>query len=112
MDLAATIAEAKDAQIAQGSATGDEVHGKLGVAVRPLTAAERADNGGKNGLMVEVVTGAAARAGLQPGDVIRAVNGKAVASIGELRSAVRKSGHVALLIERGDGQIYVPIDVG
>jgi len=111
--LDAVVGEAKSTQVAQGPGAGSEAHGKLGVAVRPLTPDERGENGGKAGLLVESVSGPAAQAGLQAGDVILAVNGTAVKSVGELRSAVGKSGHsVAILIQREDAQIYVPVDIG
>ena len=111
--LAVVVGEAKDTQVAQAAGAGAEAHGRLGVAVRPLTPAERDENGGKNGLVVEGVSGPAAQAGIQPGDVILAVNGTAVKSVGELRSALGKSGHsVAILVQREDAQIYVPVDIG
>ena len=63
--------------------------------------------------MVERSTGPAADAGIQPGDVVLSANGSAVTSADELKSAIEKSkGHVALLIQRGDAQIFVPVRVG
>ena len=88
-------------------------HGRLGVAVRPLTADERRENGGKGGLLVEEVSGAAERAGVQPGDLVLALNGTPVHTPDELRDQVRKSGkHIALLIQREDRQLFVPIELG
>jgi hypothetical protein len=40
--------------------------GRLGVAVRPLTKDERGENGSRERLVVEQVSGAAERAGVQP----------------------------------------------
>ena len=66
----------------------------------------------KGGLVVERASGPAADAGIQPGDVVLAANGNPVTSADELKSAVEKSkGHVALLIQRGDAQIFVPVRV-
>ena len=77
--------------------------GKLGLAVRPS----------EEGLVVENVSGAAARAGIRQGDVVTAVNGKPVKSVDELRAAADKAkGSVAVLIKRGDASIFVPIEVG
>ena len=87
--------------------------GKLGLAVRPLSSAERrqADTDGR--LLVEEVDGPAAMAGVEPGDIILAVNGQQIGSVRELRDAVDQSGNtVALLIQRGEAQIYVPVRVG
>ena len=110
--VAVTVGEAEDAQVAEGSRPG-EAQGKLGVAVRPLTAEERKENGGKDGLVVESVAGAAARAGIQRGDVILAVNGTPVKDVGELRRLIDKSGKsIAVLVQREDAQIYVPVNLG
>jgi serine protease Do len=87
--------------------------GKLGLAVRPLTADEQRGASMKGGLVVERASGAAAEAGIQPGDVVLAANGSPVNNADELRSAVEKSkGHIALLIQRGDTRLFVPVRVG
>jgi len=76
--------------------------GKLGLALG------QARNGG--GVVVEDVTGAAARAGVRPGDVVVAVNGTPVDSVDAVRQAAQKSGKsVALLVKRGEQTLFVPI---
>ena len=96
-----------------GNAGPHEEGGKLGLAVRPLTADEQRGGSMKGGLVVERASGAAAEAGIQPGDVVLAANGSPVNSADELRSAVEKSkGHIALLIQRGDTRLFVPVRVG
>jgi serine protease Do len=86
--------------------------GKLGLAVRPLTADEQRGANMKGGLVVERVSGPAAEAGIQPGDVVLAANGSPLNNADELRSAVEKSkGHIALLIQRGDTRLFVPVRV-
>lgn len=86
--------------------------GRLGLAVRPLTREERGQNG-RGGLLVEQVGGAAQRAGVQPGDVVLSLNGTPVQSAGELSNLAAKSGkQVALLIQRQDRQLFVPIELG
>ena len=93
-----------------GARTGS---GKLGVAVRPLTEEERKQVAAEGGLLVEEVEGAAARAGVQPGDVILALNNQPVKSADQLRRLVDRSrGTVALLIQREGSTIYVPIRLG
>ena len=87
---------------------GDETaadKGKLGLAL-----GEASRNGG---VVVEDVTGAAARAGVRPGDVVVAVNGTPVDSVDAIRSAAQKSGKsVALLVKRGEQTLFVPIRTG
>ena len=88
--------------------------GKLGLSVRPLTPEEqRQANMASGGLVVERATGPAADAGIQAGDVLLAANGAPVTSVDELRGAVEKSkGHIALLIQRGETRLFVPVRVG
>jgi len=58
------------------------------------------------------VTGPAASAGVQPGDIILGVNGKRVKTVTELQEAAKSSGkNVALLIQREDAQIFVPLRI-
>jgi serine protease Do len=86
---------------------------RLGLAVRPLTAEEKRQVETEGTLVVEEVQGAAAIAGVQPGDIILGVNGKPVTSVQQLRGAVKeRQSTVALLIERGNAQIFIPIRVG
>jgi serine protease Do len=86
---------------------------KLGLAVRPLAPQEKREAETNGSLVVEDVTGPAAQAGVQPGDIILGVNGTTVKSLQDLQAAAKKSGKVvALLIERGDAQIFLPVRVG
>ncbi|PKO39087.1 MAG: peptidase [Betaproteobacteria bacterium HGW-Betaproteobacteria-6] len=87
--------------------------GRLGVAVRPLTPEEQRQTEVKGGLLVEQSGGAAGRAGIRPGDIIVSVNGQPIGDIDQLRSIIAKSGKkAAILIERGDSRIFVPVDLG
>jgi serine protease Do len=87
--------------------------GKLGLAVRPLTSDEQRQGNVQGGLLVEQASGPAAEAGIQQGDVVLSANGTPVSSIQGLKSAIESSkGHVALLIQRGDARIFVPVRVG
>ncbi len=87
--------------------------GKLGLVVRPLTTEEQGEIHAAGGLLVEDAAGAAAAAGVQEGDVILAVNDEPVRSAAQLRSLVEKAGkHLALLVQRQDSKIFVPVDLG
>ncbi|HKS57876.1 MAG TPA: DegQ family serine endoprotease [Steroidobacteraceae bacterium] len=86
---------------------------RLGIAVRPLTPDEKKQVETDGNLVVEEVSGAAALAGVQPGDIILGVNGKPIESVQQLRGAVKeKQSTVALLIERGNAQVFIPIRIG
>jgi len=85
---------------------------KLGLSVRPLGADERKSAETQGYLLVEDVDGAAAKAGVRPGDVILGVNGKPVKSVAELRSATDGASRtVAILVEREGTQVFVPIRI-
>ena len=87
--------------------------GKLGLALRPLEDGEKKQAGVGTGLLVEDVSGAAARAGVEPGDVVLAVNGTPAKSVDQVRSILSKSDKsVALLIQRGEDKIFVPVRIG
>jgi serine protease Do len=89
-----------------------EPQGKLGVAVRPLAADEAKKLGTEGGVVVERAGGAAAKAGVRPGDVILGVNGRTVKSAEDLKSAIDGAGKsAALLVQRGEGRLYVPVQI-
>jgi serine protease Do len=107
-----TIGELGEKTVASASQSG-QADGKLGLAVRPLTPDERKQAKVEGGVVVQNAQGAAARAGIQSGDVILGVNGETIHNVGELREAVSKSnGVVALLVQRNDARIYVPVRTG
>ncbi|MGH8800776.1 MAG: Do family serine endopeptidase [Casimicrobiaceae bacterium] len=85
---------------------------RLGVAVRPLTPDEKQEVG-HGGLLVQNVTGPAAEAGIQPGDIIVSVGAMKVTTVDGLKHQLATAGkNVALLIERNGQQIFVPVKVG
>ena len=86
---------------------------RLGVDVRPLTPAEQRQAEVEHGLLVERSTGPALTAGVQRGDIILRVGNTPVKSVSDLKKALRNAkGAVALLIQRGDAQIYLPVRLG
>jgi serine protease Do len=99
-------AEREAAASADGSA-------KLGLALRPLDPMERRQSGIASGLVVEDAGGPAANAGVQPGDVLLSINGSPVSSLDQVRNMLSKSTRsVALLIQRGNDKIFIPVRIG
>ncbi|MBI3525298.1 MAG: DegQ family serine endoprotease [Betaproteobacteria bacterium] len=110
--VAVTVGEMKTDKLARDDHNSTS-QGRLGLAVRPLNRDERQQAGVSNGLLVEDASGPSALAGIHPGDVVLSLNGVPVGSVEQLRSLVAKAGkHVALLIQRDDSKIFVPINIG
>jgi serine protease Do len=94
----------------RGGRHGADETSKFGLAVRPLAPQEKQQAETDGNLVVEHVSGPAAAAGVQPGDIILGVNGKRVKSLEELQTAAKAVGkNVALLIQRDNAQIFVPL---
>lgn len=112
-DFSATIGALTDSKVASNDTPQSQMQGRLGVAVRPLTPDEKSSSSLDHGLLVEQAAGAAENAGIQPGDVILAVNGRPVTSADQLKQMIAHAGNsIALLIQRDDAQIFVPVDLG
>ncbi|WP_153101043.1 DegQ family serine endoprotease [Paraburkholderia hayleyella] len=110
-NIKVTIGALSDTKVAAADAPA-QLQGRLGVAVRALTAQEQS-GGASHGLLVLQVSGPAANAGIQPGDVILAVNGQSVSRVEQLRQGVAQAGNsLALLIQRDNTQIFIPVDLG
>jgi serine protease Do len=69
---------------------------RLGLSLDPL-------------MTVEAATGPAARAGIQPGDIVLAVDGTPLEGVQTLSPFENVTGTVALLVQRGDETFYVPV---
>ncbi len=113
-DIVAKLGDASD-KPAKVAAAGDEALGKakLGLALRPLQPGEKREAGVGSGLLIEDVAGPAAMAGVQPGDVLLAINGTPVTQPDQVRAAVAKADKsVALLIQRDGQRIFVPVHLG
>ena len=111
-DLEVALASAGSEKQANASDDGHE-GARLGLAMHPLTRDEKASAEVDHGLMVEDVSGPAARAGIQPGDVVLGINGQPARSVDQVRSIVQahpKS--LALLIDRNGQKIFVPVRLG
>jgi serine protease Do len=115
IQLNATLANANDKPEpgSRNNLAGIDKGAKLGLALRPLDPMERRQSGITTGLLVEDAGGPAQVAGIQPGDVLLSVNGRPVNSVEQVRDVVGKSSKsVALLIQRGDERIFIPVRIG
>ena len=111
-DVRIAVGEMAPDQVASAPAAAAPDGGKLGLALRPLSPEER-NQFKSDGLVVESATGPAAEAGIREGDVVLAFNGEKVTSVEQLRKLVGKAkGKAAVLVQRDDARIYVPINLG
>lgn len=111
--LVAKLGRAGDDEAQTQAADESAGHARLGLAVRPLSPEERqAANVATGGLLVEGVNGPAARAGVVPGDIVLQAGGKPVKSVEDLRAAARSGKVVALLVQRGERRLFVPLQAG
>jgi len=112
-ELSAKLGDASDkpAQVAKNDSAAGQ--GKLGLALRPLQPQEKREAAIENGLLIEDVAGPSAQAGVQAGDVLLAINGTPAKSLEQVREVVaRADKSVALLIQRGEDKIFVPVRIG
>ena len=107
------IGEQQPDRVASAPEAARPAGGKLGVAVRALTREEQKELKSDGGVVVEGSSGAAAAAGIQQGDVILAINGETVRNVEQMKKIVDGAkGKVALLVQREDARIYVPVNIG
>jgi len=112
-DIEAKLASADADKTEVADASGEVQPGQLGLGLRPLTRDERRQIGVEQGMVIENVAGPAARAGIEAGDVLLAINGKPVQSIEQVRSVMAgKPKSVALLVQRDGDKIFVPVKLG
>jgi Do/DeqQ family serine protease len=117
-DMKATLSETPDAKNARGGDEGESrgTSGRFGLTVEPLTPeiARQLDlDHDVKGVVITDVdpSSAAGDANLREGDVIQQVNGKAVRTTEDVRSALNAAGDkpAVLLIARGGQSIFVPL---
>jgi serine protease Do len=114
-DIALTVGELPSDKTAQRPAKGGKgTTNSVGLVLRELTPEQKQQLKVRNGVLVEDVEGAAARAGIRRGDVIVAINNnevKHVEHLNQMLAQFAKGRNVALLVKRGDGAIYVPLKI-
>jgi len=88
---------------------------RIGLALQNLSAQQKKKIGGRNGLLVADLKGAALTAGIMKGDIILVVNNTPVKSIQAFNNDLRKipKGKViAILLYRNGDTLFVPVKLG
>jgi len=87
---------------------------KIGLTLKELTAPQKKKLNGKNGLLVIESVGSAAQAGIRRGDVILGLNNSESQSVEQFNkqiNGVAAGKTVAVLVQRADNTLYVPIKI-
>lgn len=87
----------------------------LGLVVSDLSEAQKKELKIESGVIVEVAEGAAARAGIRPGDLILRINNTDVTDAKQFNAVVSKlepKRSVGLLVRRGESSQFVPVKPG
>jgi len=77
---------------------------RIGLSVRPLTAAEKGQLKTRGSIVVVEANGPAAEAGVREGDVILSINREPITTVDQFQTAVKGAGHSATLLVSHDGQ--------
>lgn len=116
--LSVTVGEApadKEEAVAANKGSIKPEFNRIGLLLRDLTPQQKKKLNGKGGLMVMDAQGAAAQAGVRRGDVVLGLNNTEVQSLEQFNkqlAAIPNGKTVAVLVQRGDNTMYVPIKVG
>lgn len=111
--IAATLGGMDKLADAAGKEDAVDTGPKLGLMVRPTEPKDGGASSQRDGLVVQESSGAAAAAGVRPGDVLLSVNGSSVGSADDVKQALQGAGKsVALLVQRGEARIFVPVPLG
>ncbi|HKB82536.1 MAG TPA: DegQ family serine endoprotease [Burkholderiales bacterium] len=112
-DVDVKVAELMEQKVALNNGGDSQTSAKLGLTLRELAPDERAQLKTDGGLVVQSASGAAARAGIQAGDVILAFNDTPLTSVEQLKTLMKKTDRtIALLVQRDANRMYVPVQVG
>ena len=113
-ELVATIAELGAAAPRAPAEPAAKRSNRIGLVVSELTPGQREELQVEGGLLVHEARGPALRAGIQPGDIVLAINDVKVRRVADLNQALARiepGATVALLVQREDTSIYVPLRI-
>ncbi|NBO11038.1 MAG: Do family serine endopeptidase, partial [Methylophilaceae bacterium] len=116
--LSLTVGEApseKDEVVNPNKNNGKTEFNRIGLLLRDLSPQQKKKLNGKGGLLVIDAQGGAAQAGVRRGDVVLALNNTEIQSLeqfNKILAGISTGKTVAVLVQRGDNTLYVPIKVG
>jgi serine protease Do len=114
-DIPLTVAELEPEKTAKSEPVNkkpQQTANALGLIVSDLTDAQKKESKLDAGVVVETAEGAAARAGLRPGDVIQRLNNTDIKDAKQFNALVAKlepKKMAVVLVRRGDSSQFVPL---
>jgi len=111
-EVTVTLGEADGERMAQKQGPRDKAAdpGHLGLTLRELTRDEQRALHTEGSLVVEAAAGVAAESGIQPGDIIIAINSERISTTKQLRAELAKAGkRAAVLVQREGIMIFLPL---
>ena len=114
-DLSITVAELEDESPRRATEPSVKPTPTLGLTVVELTEAQKRELKLRNGVRVEAVEGAAARAGLREGDLILSVDNTEISSVKQFQAVIaklEKAKQITMLVRRGSAVNFVLVKPG
>ncbi|MDH4234029.1 MAG: PDZ domain-containing protein, partial [Gallionella sp.] len=110
-EMTTILGEAQAERKMQKEEPGDKPAGpgQIGLTLHELNRDEQRALQTDGVLVVEAVSGVAAESGIQPGDIIIAINSKRVSNIRQLRAELAKAKHAAVLVQREGSMMFIPL---
>lgn len=109
-ELVVVLGDAAPANVEQRSSVKGKETEQLGMILRELSRDERRMLNTEAAIVVDAVSGIAARSGVQPGDLIVAINSKRVSGIKQLREVLDRAGkRASVLVQRRGNMMFVPL---
>lgn len=110
MRLPVTMDDANEALVKKVADTAGTAVNRLGLGLRLQKPEELRDSAKTPGLFIDKVNGPAERAGVQPGDLLLAINQEPMLSIEQAKTTADRAGRsVALLVMRDGDRIFIPL---
>lgn len=114
IELVASLDDARAATQEKTSKPGGRESSRLGLSLHDLSPAERRAQQSEGTVIVDSVEGLAVLSGIQPGDIILAINNTPVSDTKQLHGLLAKAGkRAALLIQRDTTtKIFIALPLG
>ena len=109
-ELSVVLGDAAPASAEKVPSSKAAVPEQLGMSLRELSRDEQRMLNTEASIVVDAVSGIAAKSGIRQGDLIIAVNSKRVSGVKQLRQILDRAGkHASLLVQRSGNMMFIPL---